>query len=177
MEQSEGRRANWTTMKALVVFDLDGTLAESKSPLDPKMGDWLRALLDVVKVAVISGGDWPQFEKQLLAGLPTDAPLQNLLLLPDFGHQVFAYDAGWKRLYADDFSDAEKGKIIAALEQVAGAPEFSVETTWGERIEDRGSQVTFSALGQLAPLEAKKAWDPDFEKRQRMKPTDRATDP
>jgi HAD superfamily hydrolase (TIGR01484 family) len=157
-------------MKELVVFDLDGTLAESKSALDPEMGAWLRALLEVVKVAVISGGDWPQFESQLLRGLPADAVLENLLLLPTSGTKFFAYESGWKRIYADDFSDAEKEKIIAALEQVTSAPEFSVQTTWGERIEDRGSQITFSALGQQAPLEAKKAWDPDFEKRQRMKP-------
>jgi len=41
--------------------------------------------------------------------------------------------------------------------------------TWGEIIEDRGSQITFSALGQQAPLEEKKKWDPDFAKRQQMK--------
>jgi phosphomannomutase len=40
---------------------------------------------------------------------------------------------------------------------------------WGEPIEDRGSQITFSALGQEAPLDAKKAWDPDFKKRQKIK--------
>ncbi len=39
----------------------------------------------------------------------------------------------------------------------------------GEVIEDRGSQITFSALGQQAPIEEKKKWDADFSKRQRMK--------
>src|SRR3546814_12493686 len=42
---------------------------------------------------------------------------------------------------------------------------FTPEETWGERIEDRGSQITFSALGQQAPLHAKEVWDPDFAKR------------
>jgi len=49
-------------MKKLIVFDLDGTLAESKSSLDTKMVALLHDLLGIVKVAVISGGDWPQFE-------------------------------------------------------------------------------------------------------------------
>lgn len=40
---------------------------------------------------------------------------------------------------------------------------------WGDVIEDRGSQITFSALGQAAPIEAKRQWDPDFARRQRMK--------
>ena len=52
-------------MKKLVIFDLDGTLAESKSPVDAEMAELLRGLLAVAKVAIISGGDWPQFEKHV----------------------------------------------------------------------------------------------------------------
>ena len=53
-------------MKKLIVFDLDGTLAESKSPVDAEMAALLGTLLSIVKVAVISGGNWPQFESQVL---------------------------------------------------------------------------------------------------------------
>ena len=56
-------------MKALVVFDLDGTLAESKSCIDVEMARLLNSLLDIVKVAVISGAAWRQFEQQVLAHL------------------------------------------------------------------------------------------------------------
>ena len=69
-------------MKKLIAFDLDGTLAESKSPVDAEMGGLLRDLLGIVKVAVISGGNWPQFEQQLNSSLPHDADLVNLSLLP-----------------------------------------------------------------------------------------------
>ena len=48
-------------MKRLIVFDLDGTLAESKSAPDSEMSKLLHDLLGLVKVAVISGGDWEQF--------------------------------------------------------------------------------------------------------------------
>jgi len=58
-------------MKKLIVFDLDGTLAESKSSLDAEMSRLLGDLLGIAKVAVISGGGWPQFEKQVLSHLPT----------------------------------------------------------------------------------------------------------
>ena len=66
------------SMKKLIVFDLDGTLAESKSSLDAEMSKLLGSLLRIVKVAVISGGDWPQLKKQLLSRLPPDQRLTNL---------------------------------------------------------------------------------------------------
>jgi hydroxymethylpyrimidine pyrophosphatase-like HAD family hydrolase len=69
-------------MKKLIVFDLDGTLAVSKAALDDEMATLLGALLRVVKVAVISGGGWPQFETQLLSHLSHDERLRNLSLLP-----------------------------------------------------------------------------------------------
>lgn len=46
---------------------------------------------------------------------------------------------------------------------------FKVEKVWGEIIEDQGSQITFSALGQQAPLDEKDKWDPDFTKRKKIK--------
>ena len=79
-------------MKELVCFDLDGTLAESKSALDAEMAALLHGLLAIVKVSVISGGDWPQFEKQLLPNLPHDETLVNLSILPTCGTKFFRYD-------------------------------------------------------------------------------------
>jgi phosphomannomutase len=48
------------------------------------------------------------------------------------------------------------------LQKAIGLSDFKPEMVWGELIEDRGSQITFSAIGQQAPLEEKKRWDPDF---------------
>lgn len=156
-------------MKKLVIFDLDGTLAESKSSLDATMATLLTDLLAIVKVAVISGGNWPQFEKQLLSNLPHDERLKNLSLLPTCGTKFYQYESGWKQLYAEDFSETEKAKIIGSLKQAISLTGFKNEQIWGEQIEDRGSQITFSALGQQAPIDAKKMWDPDFTRRQQMK--------
>ncbi len=156
-------------MKKLIVFDLDGTLAESKSSLDAEMAALLNALLGIVKVAVISGGNWPQFEKQLLSNLSQDERLKNLALLPTCGTKFYKYELGWKMLYSEDFTDEEKKKIISSLHQAIGRSDFKIEQTWGEQIEDRGSQITFSALGQQAPIEEKKKWDPDFTKRKKLK--------
>ena len=88
-------------MKKLIVFDLDGTLAPSKSALGSDMSALLHDLLGIVKVAVISGGDWPQFQKQLLSNLPQDKRLINLSVLPTCGTKFFQYSGEWKKLYSD----------------------------------------------------------------------------
>jgi HAD superfamily hydrolase (TIGR01484 family) len=155
-------------MKKLIVFDLDGTLAESKSSLDAEMSRLLHDLLDVIKVSVIYGGDWPQFEKQVLSHLPHDESLMNLSLLPTCGTKFFEYKSDWKKLYSEDFTADEKDKILGAFKKALGEAGLKVEETWGEPIEDRGSQITFSGLGQHAPLEDKDKWDPDYAKRKKI---------
>ena len=156
-------------MKTLIVFDLDGTLAESKASIDAEMATLLSALLGIIKAAIISGGNWPQFEKQVLAHLPHDKRLANLSLLPTCGTKFYQYSGNWQKIYSEDFTAAEKDKIIRALNKSIEAAGQMVEKAWGEVIEDRGSQITFSALGQQAPIEEKRKWDPDFTKRKRMK--------
>jgi hypothetical protein len=156
-------------MKKLIVYDLDGTLAESKSPLDVEMAGLLHDLLGIVKVAVISGGAWKQFEEQLLSNLPRDERLANLSLLPTCGTQFFRYGADWKKVYSEDLAADEKARIESSLKKAVSGAGYKPQELWGEQIEDRGSQITFSALGQEAPLAEKDKWDPDFAKRKRIK--------
>ncbi len=153
-------------MKQLVAFDLDGTLAESKQPLKEEMGEALADLLEVAHVAVISGGDWPQFDKQVASRLPERADRSKLWLMPTTGTKLYTFkDGAWSAVYAELFDDATRAKIKTAFDEALEATGFVPEQVWGERVEDRGSQITFSALGQQAPLEAKEHWDPDFAKR------------
>jgi phosphomannomutase len=153
-------------MKDLIAFDLDGTLAESKQPLQGTTGQALADLLEVAQVAVISGGDWPQFDKQVASRLPERADRTKLWLMPTTGTKLYSYrDGEWRAVYAELFDDEQKRAIFSAFDASLKATGFVPEQTWGERIEDRGSQITFSALGQQAPLDAKERWDPDFAKR------------
>lgn len=155
-------------MKQLVVFDLDGTLAPSKSPLSDEVAALLRTLLTVTRVAVISGGSWAQFESQLLTSLGADCRFENLFLLPTCGTQFFHYDQHWVKDYSEDLSSDERATIIAALSRALSESGVKVEHVWGQAIEDRGSQITLSVLGQEAPLSAKHDWDPDFVKRTKI---------
>jgi phosphomannomutase len=156
-------------VKRLVVFDLDGTLAESKAAIDAEMATLLETLLAVVRVAVISGGGWPQFQKQLLAPLGSREGWPRLSLLPVCGTKFYEYATDWTLRYSDDLTVEEKAKINAALHQVIASMDLVPTKVWGDVIEDRGSQITFSALGQQAPLDAKSTFDPDFVKRTAMK--------
>ena len=157
------------TIKKLFVFDLDGTLAPSKSALGADVAALLHDLLGVMKVAVISGGDWSQFQKQLLANLPGDDDrLSDLYLLPTCGTQFYEYVGHWSKVYSEDLSADERARIKKALEDAYEQSGTKVDRIWGEAIEDRGSQITLSVLGQEAPLEEKERWDPDFAKRKKI---------
>ncbi len=156
-------------VKKLVVFDLDGTLAQSKAAIDPEMAELLGKLLDTVKAAIISGGDWPQFEKQVLSHLGNNAKLEELSILPTCGTKFYKYDKEWQKVYAEDFTGDQKETIIKALNTALDQSGLKAQKVWGEVIEDRGSQITYSALGQQAPLDQKEKWDPDFSKRKKIK--------
>jgi phosphomannomutase len=166
---SRARNAETVTMKKLVVFDLDGTLTQIKSSRDDYMSALFSKLLATVKVAVISGGNWRQFQKQVLSHLVDDEFLKNLSLLPTCGTQFYKYEKSWQKIYSEDFTREQKEKIISSLKKAIEQSGLKAEKVWGEVIEDRGSQITFSALGQQTPLEEKKKWDPDFAKRKKMK--------
>ena len=156
-------------MKKLVAFDLDGTLAASKQALEADMAEALADLLGVADVAVISGGNWPQFDKQVASRLPARADRSRLWLMPTTGTKLYTYrDGAWGAVYAELFPDDEKKAIVTAFDDSLKATGFTPEKSWGERIEDRGSQITFSALGQQAPLDAKEKWDPDHAKRKKI---------
>jgi hypothetical protein len=55
--------------------------------------------------------------------------------------------------------------ILNSMEEVMDLLDLRPQKVWWDIVEDRWSQITFSALGQQAPLEEKKDWDPDFKKR------------
>ncbi len=161
----------------LVAFDLDDTLAPSKSALDPRMGELLVRLLDVVEVCVISGGQFGQFESQLIDNLPLDHPeaLTRMHLMPTCGTQYYLFqDGGWRQQYAENLTPEQKEAALAAVESEAKRlgywePDNVGVEVWGPVLEDRGSQITFSALGQAAPVGAKKAWDPTGEKKNTLR--------
>lgn len=148
--------------KKLIAFDLDDTLAVTKSPISDRMGELLVNLLKKYDVCIISGGKFEQFKKQVIDRLEADErELGRMHLMPTCGTRYYRYDEvkkEWALMYAEDLTDEQKKEIVAALESSAKELGLWAEKPYGEIIEDRGSQVTYSALGQQAPAEEKYKW-------------------
>ncbi len=160
------------TTPRLVAFDLDDTLAPSKSAIDPRIGELLLELATRVEVAIISGGQLQQFQSQVVERLPAAdaATLDRFHLMPTCGTQYYRLEEGGVRtVYAHALTDDEKSRALAAVEEEARRLGLWEAEPWGDILEDRGSQITFSALGQTAPLEAKMAWDPTGEKKNALR--------
>ncbi|MDE2172915.1 MAG: HAD family hydrolase, partial [Patescibacteria group bacterium] len=130
--------------KQLIIFDLDGTLTKSKSPVDPEMAALLVRLLSKKKVAVISGGSYVQFQAQFLASLPGSADhYGNLYLLPTSGTRLYTWKGSWVEEYAENLTPAERERVMNALNTALAAAGYKTpEKHWGDIIEDRGSQIT-----------------------------------
>lgn len=165
--------------KKIVAFDMDGTLTESKQHLEELMSNALRDLLKQKKVAIITGGSYGQFQKQFLpyfnvSDSDKDLIYNNLILLPVSGSQRYEFDKeknDWVMTDMEKFPEELRNKTLAVLNGIIESGHYDIGAVikGDEIIEDRGTQITLSALGQHAPLEAKKVWDPDEAKRQVMK--------
>ncbi|MBV0894061.1 HAD-IIB family hydrolase [Microbacterium sp. NC79] len=152
----------------LVAFDLDDTLAPSKTRMDPRMAKVLRELADRVEVAIISGGQWQQFQTQVIDQLP-ELSLEargRLHLMPTCGTKYVRHNGTeFATVYAENLTDDERDRAKQALRTEALRLAMWELKPAGDVIEDRGSQITFSALGQQARLEDKHAWDPTGAKK------------
>jgi phosphomannomutase len=165
-------------MKKIIAFDLDGTLAPSKSHFAPRMVTLFNRLLQTYQVCVISGGKYQLFQQQFLTQITDDGTLlEKLHLMPTSGTRYYRYKKGrWQLIYAEDFTQQEKAKIISALQSGLDESGLRPEKIYGELIEDRDSQITLSLLGQdiVAQLgeegvRIKEAWDPDDTKKQNIR--------
>lgn len=163
-----------TNQVKLVAFDLDDTLAPSKSPLPTASAEGLVRLLHRYEVAVITGGTYQQITNQVLTRLENNAEnearLTRLHLLPTCGTAYYRWrDGDWQAVYRHDLPDQLRAHIIAVIRRSAKQLGLWESEPAGAIIEDRGSQITYSALGQEAKLEDKRRWDPDGSKRNQLR--------
>lgn len=160
-------------MKKVIAFDLDDTLAITKSPISDRMSELLGKLLETYQVCVISGGSFEQFRKQVIDNVKVEHHLLvNFHMMPTCGTRYYRYDdieSEWKKIYAEDIPEKDKQRIIAALTNAAKETGYLEVNPTGEIVEDRESQITFSACGQQASPEIKYAWDPDQAKRKKIR--------
>lgn len=139
-------------------FDLDGTLCESKQKLGEPMLAKLRTLSATHQVNIVSGAELSRMFEQ--------APLEGVTYMAQNGNEV--YRAG-KVLWKNDFPDRDVALAhILKLASYCGIDEEKIFNTAEDLVDDRGAQISFSFVGHHAPLEKKKAWDPDRKKRMEL---------
>ncbi len=155
----------------MIVFDLDDTLTLTKSVVSAEIAELLVKLLAQRQVCIISGSRFEQFQLQILNSLKASPQLlRNLHLMPTCGTRYYRYEPdGWHQIYSEDLNENERAAAKQVLTDAALELDYWESRIWGERIEDRGSQVTFSALGQVAPPELKAKWDPTGSKKFKMR--------
>lgn len=163
-------------MKKVLAFDIDQTLNIAKTPVPDEIADLLTECLNHFEICPISGQKFDQFCIQIVDRLvergATPEQLKHLHLFVAQGTQYYRYDGkDWQQVYNFPLTNEQVAEITNALETAAKELNYWEEAKLqpgDEIIENRLSQVTFSALGQKAGTEEKYAWDPDCKKREQI---------
>ncbi|MBR3180882.1 HAD-IIB family hydrolase [Candidatus Saccharibacteria bacterium] len=164
-------------MKKVLSFDVDQTLNVAKTPIPKEIAEVLIKLLRAdFKICPISGQKFDQFLVQIVNPLlengATPDDLKNLHLFVAQGTQYYRFASdSWEKVYNFPLTEEQVKEITNALETSAKELGFWEEDKLKEGdeiIENRLSQVTFSALGQTAGTKEKYAWDPDCKKREQI---------
>ena len=169
--------------KKVLSFDIDQTLNIAKTPITDDIAELLIDCSDYFEICPISGQKFDQFLIQIVNPMLKNgvkpAQLTHLHLFVAQGTQYYIYEdksaeydeKNWKQVYNYPLTDEQVKKISETIEKSArelGYWEEDKLQDGDEIIENRLSQVTFSALGQKAGTKEKYAWDPDCKKREKI---------
>lgn len=175
-------------MKKVLAFDVDQTLNVAKTPIPPEMAEVLYKCLGYFELCPISGQKFEQFLIQIVDPIYDYAKkldqvaefadrLRHLHLFVAQGTQYYRYkinsdeynSKSWQQIYNYPLKEEDVVKITTILEEAArelGYWEEDKLIKGDQIIENRLSQVTFSALGQAMGTSEKYDWDPDMKKRE-----------
>jgi len=162
--------------KKIIVFDVDGTLTASKTLITESMANLIKKLIQKKMVISIAGGSFHQLETQFLPPFLNDKSMlpfiKNFTLLPTSGSQRYEYnekDNKWEMTDKEPMSIEAKERAMKLLKEVITDPQYEIPpNSYGEIIEDRDTQITFTPNGQQAPIAVKLAFDPNRKKREKI---------
>lgn len=153
----------------VLAFDKDDTITESRKPIDQQMALILDKLLLTKKIAIISGGDFLEFENKILNFLDK-SNFSNLIIFPASGSSMFVYkDNAWQIEYQKIITKDEATHIGNLL--LNKAKELNIvdaDISFDDTIDHRVSQITFSIFNENSSLTEKANWDPDQQKRKQI---------
>ncbi len=153
-----------------VAFDLDDTLAESFQPPSDEMMAKIRALLERVPVAIISGAKFERIKSEVLDRLADSPHMNDLYVLADNGAQGYVYSGnGWQRAYTNEFTQDEQTHIEETVrEAVAKTDILGANPKYTPELLKDPAELRYAALGLDALENDKMNWDPDMSKRRKL---------
>lgn len=141
--------------KKHLFFDLDMTVAPSRQPILPEMFKFLSDLPH--DIIIVSGQEVSKIAWQT-------NELSAIRLGQNGNH---ATEADGAELWNIPLDDAHREEILAHIRSLMEHVDHDINHDWNP-IEDRGAQITFSPIGNTAPVEHKKTYDPDRKKRESL---------
>lgn len=141
--------------KRHLFFDLDKTVAPARQPILEDMFSLLNALPH--EIIIVSGQEVSKIGWQTNE-LPTIRLGQN-------GNHAVAVDG--TELWNVPLDDTHRAEILAHIHALMEIIDHDINHDW-KPIEDRGSQITFSPVGNTAPVDVKMSYDPDRAKREAL---------
>ncbi len=133
-------------------FDMDQTIAPARQAILPEMFEYLSSLTQ--DIIVVSGSSNEQMPNQI-------GNLKSFRLGQNGNHAV-AVDG--IELWYEPLLAGQRTEILDHISEIVELLEHPLKHEWNP-IEDRGAQITFSPIGNTAPHDLKKAYDPDRKKR------------
>ncbi len=136
-------------------FDLDKTIAPPRQPILEDMYSLLSSLPH--DIIIVSGQEVEKIKWQS-NGLKAVRLGQN-------GNHATEHDD--TLLWNIPLEETHRAEILAHIDAIFAVLDHEVNHDWTP-IEDRGSQITFSPIGNTAPVEVKMVYDPDRIKREEL---------
>lgn len=136
-------------------FDMDQTVAPARQPILQEMYELLESLPH--DIIIVSGQEVDKILWQS-NNLPAYTLGQN-------GNH--AKDIVNNELWNIPLDDNHRQEILAHIDAITKILDHELNHEWNP-IEDRGAQITFSPIGNTAPVEHKMSYDPDRKKRERL---------
>ncbi|MES2966551.1 MAG: HAD-IIB family hydrolase, partial [Patescibacteria group bacterium] len=133
----------------------DMTIAPSRQPILPEMFELLsNATQDIV---IVSGQEVSKIQWQ-------SNNLPAIVLGQNGNHAI---DMNGNELWNIPLEPHHRDQILDHISEIVELLDHELNHDWNP-IEDRGAQITFSPVGNTAPVEVKKTYDPDRKKRESL---------
>jgi len=146
----------------VLVCDVDGTLAESRQPICEEIKSELFRIAKEKEVCLITGGSL-ELVKYQIGKVPSGVRIH---IMPTMGTQYYIIKGSkLTEIYREELTEEDKTLINGAFWYLAEEFWLDRYAELKDQLDDRGSQITFSALGKDADLKKKKEFDPKKKRR------------